>query len=298
MYMKALALNKIDSFRFILLEYFGVAKPGIIGLVVVAALTGIYFGNKGTLPDWSLITFTLLGLSFSTAGSCMLNNYFDRDIDRLMDRTSKRALAQGIVPEKNVLYTGLIFVIASFLIHYFYVNPLTAYVTLSAAFGYVVLYGMIMKRRTPWANQVGGIAGALPPVIGYVAVTGYFDATAFILFLIVAVWQQPHALSLALKYREDYLKASIPVIPVAKGIHGTKIRIVIYTGLLFYVAALPFLYGMAGEFYFMSSFILNAFYFGYAVKFYFSQQKWNMPLFFFSIVYLVLLFGALVVDMT
>ena len=216
--MKEITLNRSTETKAVITDYIGVAKPGIIGLVIVAALTGIFFGNKGVLPDWNLIIFTLVGLSISTAGSCMLNNYFDRDIDKLMERTSRRALASEKIPEKNVLVTGIIFIVSSFILLYTQVNELTAIITFIAAFGYVILYGVIMKRRTPWANQVGGIAGALPPVIGYVAVTGELDLVALILFLIVVVWQQPHALSLALKYREDYQKASIPVIPVAKGV--------------------------------------------------------------------------------
>ena len=291
---KALALPQKEKSTFS--EYFGTSKPGIIGLVVVATLTGIFFGNMGTLPDWTLIASTLFGIGLSTAGSCMLNNYHDRDIDKLMDRTSSRALAKGTVSETNVLIAGLIFVTISFVFMWEWVNPLASILTLAAAFGYVVLYGMIMKRRTPWANQVGGIAGALPPMIGYAAVTGYVDMSAFILFAIMVVWQQPHALSLALKYREQYAKANIPVIPVAKGIYMTKVRIAVNCVILAFVTILPYTMGMGGDLYLATAILLNAIYIYKSVKFLLSDKKWDMPLFFYSMIYLVVLFGALVVD--
>jgi protoheme IX farnesyltransferase len=177
------------------------------------------------------------------------------------------------------------------------VNPLTALLTLSAVFGYVVIYSMIMKRRTPWANQFGGIAGALPPVIGYVAVSSAgLDASAWILFAIMVVWQQPHALSLALKYRDQYANANVPVIPVAKGVQATKQRIALYNVLLLGLSLLPYYYGIAGIYYLSVAVIIGVTFLGMSVRFLFSAQKHNMSLFFFSIVYLVLLFLSMVID--
>ncbi|MFQ5356550.1 MAG: protoheme IX farnesyltransferase, partial [Mariprofundaceae bacterium] len=173
-----------------LADYITLTKPGIVGLTLVAALTGIYFGNHGVLPDWSIIFWTFLTLGLATAGSCMLNNFYDRDIDRLMKRTKSRPLAAGLVPGRNVLMLGLILVCPSLALMAWMVNPLTALVTGVGVFGYVVVYTMMSKRTTPWANQLGGIAGAVPPMIGYVAVTGDLAAPAWILFAIMVVWQQ------------------------------------------------------------------------------------------------------------
>ena len=226
--MREHAVEGILPLRTAIADYITLVKPGIVGLVIVAALTGIYIGGRGEY-NLLLICWTLGGLGVATAGSALLNNYFDRDIDRLMERTSMRALALGKVSPGKALFTGIALVAMSVAALAFKVNGATALLTAGAAAGYVFLYGIVLKRRSPFANQIGGLAGALPPLIGYAAITGGVDGTAMILFAIVAVWQQPHALSLALKYRDDYAKAAIPVIPVAKGVHATKVRIVLYT---------------------------------------------------------------------
>ncbi|MFQ5329912.1 MAG: heme o synthase [Thermodesulfobacteriota bacterium] len=277
-------------------DYITMVKPGIVGLVIVAALTGIYIGGRGEY-NLLLICWTLGGLGAATAGSAILNNYFDRDIDALMKRTSGRALALGKVTPWKALFTGIALVALSVAALAWKVNGATALLTGGAAVGYVFLYGIVLKRRSPFANQIGGLAGALPPLIGYTAITGGVDATAMILFAVVAVWQQPHALSLALKYRGDYAKASIPVIPVAKGVQATKVRIVLYTILLIPVSLLLFLTGVAGVIYLATAITLGAAFLILSVQFMRSERKCDMFLFFFSILYLTLLFTSLVVDM-
>jgi len=277
-------------------ELFELAKPGIVGLTLVAALTGIYFGNHGVMPHWNLIFWTFLTLGMATAGSCMLNNYYDRDIDRLMRRTHSRALAAGLVPERVVLWVALLLAIPPLILMAWMVNPLTAMVTAVGVIGYVGVYTMWMKRSTPWANQFGGIAGAVPPMVGYAAVTGDLGAPAWILFAIMVVWQQPHALSLALKYREDYARAKVPVIPVACGIQATKVRIAVYALALIPVAILPYVFDMAGIWYLGISIALSATFLFMAVRFLRSERDCDMRVFAFSIVYLILLFGAMVID--
>jgi len=277
-------------------ELFDLAKPGIVGLTLVAALTGIYFGNHGVMPHWGLIFWTFLTLGLATAGSCMFNNYYDRDIDQLMHRTHSRALAAGLVSERMVLCIALLLAILPLVLMALMVNPLTALVTTVGVVGYAGVYTMWMKRSTPWANQFGGIAGAVPPMVGYAAVTGDLGAPAWILFAIMVVWQQPHALSLALKYREDYARANVPVIPVACGIQATKVRIAIYALALIPVAILPYVFGMAGIWYLLISILLSSMFLFMAVRFLRSKQDCDMRVFAFSIVYLILLFGAMVID--
>ncbi|MDX8390119.1 MAG: heme o synthase [Mariprofundaceae bacterium] len=273
-----------------------ISKPGIVGLTLVAALTGIYFGNHGVLPDWTLIAWTFLTLGLATAGSCILNNVYDRDIDRIMKRTSSRALATNTLPVGQALVVGLVLTVGSLLAMAYTVNPLTALVTAVGVGGYVVVYTMWSKRRTPWANQLGGIAGAVPPMIGYAAVTNELAAPAWILFAIMVVWQQPHALALALKYREDYARANVPVIPVACGVMATKIRIAIYTLLLVPVAALPAFFGMAGSIYLGASLILGVIFLAMAVRFLRSDRDCDMRVFAFSLVYLIVLFAVMIID--
>ena len=295
--MRSYVFEKVAPTRLPLVECFILVKPGIVALVLVATLTGVYLANVG-LPDGGLLFWTLTGIALATAGSAILNNYTDRDIDCLMDRTSSRALAAGLVSKNYALITGLVFVILSVLVMMAFVNSLTALLTGIAIVGYVVLYGMIMKRRTSFANQIGGLAGALPPVIGYTAVTGSLDIKTLLLFLIMAIWQHPHALSLALKYKDDYAKASIPVIPVAKGVYATKLRIAVYTLCLVPVTILPYMIGMAGQIYLFVALGLGIVYLFLAFKFLFSDRECDMFLFFYSIVYLTLLFASLVVDLT
>lgn len=287
--------QKIEQ-RSLLSSYISIAKPGIVGLTLVAALTGIYFGNHGIMPHWNLIFWTFLTLGLATAGSCMLNNVYDRDIDRIMKRTSNRAMAQDEIPTSHALIVGLILSIGSLAAMAYTVNPLTALVTAVGVVGYVVVYTMLTKRTTPWANQLGGIAGAVPPMVGYAAVTGELGAAAWILFAIMVVWQQPHALALALKYREDYARANVPVIPVACGVWATKVRIAIYCVLLIPVATLPYFFGMAGVYYLAVSIALSAMFLFTAIRFLLSDRDCDMRVFAFSLVYFILLFGALVVD--
>lgn len=275
---------------------YAIAKPGIVGLTLVAAMAGAYVGNQGALPGFESLIWMLITLALVTAGSCMLNNVYDRDIDRLMARTRSRELVAGVVSPQLALIIGLMLVTLPLPVMAAKVNVVTAWLTAAAAFGYVVVYSMWAKRRTPWANQLGGIAGALPPMIGVAAATGGIDLNAWILFAIMAVWQQPHALSLALKYRADYARAGVPVIPVAKGVAATKLRIFIYTLILLPLSMVPYFTGMAGMFYLAAAIILSSIFLYKAAVFLRSEADCDMRLFLFSLVHLVVLFAVLVMD--
>jgi len=290
------ALKQGANSRSAVAACFELAKPGIVGLTLVAALTGIYFGNHGVMPHWVLIFWTFLTLGLATAGSCMLNNYYDRDIDQLMNRTRSRPLAAGLISGRLVLIVATLLIVPSLVLMGWVVNPLTALVTAVGVVGYVGVYTMWMKRTTPWANQFGGIAGAVPPMVGYAAVTGDLGAPAWILFAIMVVWQQPHALSLALKYREDYARAHVPVIPVACGVQATKVRIALYALALIPVAVLPYAYDMAGIYYLAVSVLLSAIFLFMSIRFLRSQRDCDMRVFAYSIVYLIVLFVAMVLD--
>jgi len=277
-------------------SYISISKPGIVGLTLVVALAGMFFGNLGVMPRWDLIAWTFLTLGLVTAGSCMLNNVYDRDIDLIMKRTSKRAMAAGELPTKPVLLTSLVLIFIPLALMWQMVNPLSAIITAVGAFGYSVVYTMWMKRTTPWANQFGGIAGAVPPLVGYAAVTGTLDAWPWIMFAIMVVWQQPHALALALKYRHEYAAAKVPVIPVAHGVDATKRRIVIYNSVLPFVAVLPYIFDMAGEIYLIVTVILSAMFLQKSIVFMRSDRDCDMRLFGFSLIWLIAVFFVMVVD--
>jgi protoheme IX farnesyltransferase len=276
--------------------YIQLTKPGIVGLCVVAALTGMFFANKGVLPHWGIIVWTSITLAMAVAGSCLLNNYYDRDIDKLMERTRNRPLAAVLVEPHHVLYLSLVLIFSSVALMSVFVNLQATLLTAAAVFGYAVVYTMLAKRRTHWANQLGGIAGAMPPLIGYVAVKGGMDINALSLFAIMVVWQQPHALSLALKYRHQYASAGVPAVPVVKGVQATKMRIAIYSAVLLLVALLPYVLGMAGTIYLITALVISSAFLILALRFLVSDREYDMRLFFYSIVYLVVLFTCMVFD--
>ena len=295
--MKDYALENVVSKRSVIGDYLLLAKPGIVSLVLMSTLTGLCIGSRG-LPDAGLALWVMLGVGLATAGSALLNNFFDRDIDRLMERTRPRTLALEAVSPENAVTLGILLTGSGILILGIVVSLLSSILTAVAGLGYVVLYTILLKRRTSFANQIGGIAGALPPLIGYAAVTQCIDIRGVILFGIVAVWQQPHALSIALKYKEEYRKACIPVVPVAKGVRSTKARIVIYTALLLPASILPYVYGMAGIFYAGVSVALGIYYLFIAGRFMRSKRECDMSLFFYSLVYITVIFAAMILNMT
>ncbi|MCS7285325.1 MAG: UbiA family prenyltransferase, partial [Hydrogenobacter thermophilus] len=178
-----------------------------------------------------------------------------------------------------------------------FVNPVATFFTVMASFFYVVVYTLALKRRSPLATEIGGISGALPPVIGYTSVTGQFGIEPLILFLIMFVWQPPHFWVLAVKYAEDYRKAGVPTLPVVKGIFQTKVRTLLYTAALFPISLLPTLYGITGKIYFFTAFALSLVYLILTLRFFFSKSSRGMSLFFYSIIYLALLFSVMVFDM-
>jgi len=276
--------------------YIELTKPGIVGLSIVAALTGMYFANKGIMPQWDILLWTFVTLGMAVAGSCMLNQYYDRDIDGLMERTSRRPLVAGLISPARALTAALALIVVSLALMATQVNLAAAVLTGGAVVGYGVIYTMFVKRNSHWANQFGGIAGAMPPVIGYAAVKGGVDINALTLFLIMVIWQQPHALSLALKYREEYARAGIPVVPVVKGVLATKQRIATYSAALLLAAVLPYAFGMAGPIYLATALAISSAFLALALKFLRSKRDYDMKLFFYSIVYLVVLFTSMVYD--
>lgn len=294
--MKEYAIESVLPSRHAIGDYIILAKPGIVSLVLMSALTGLCIASKG-LPGLWVTLPVMIGIALATSGAAILNNYIDRDIDAIMERTRNRARAVEAFSPRNTVITGVLLVITSLAFLTAAVNSITAILTGAAALGYVVLYTLILKRKSSYANQVGGIAGALPPVIGYVAVTQKIDTTAVILFAISVIWQHPHALSIALKYRDQYELARIPVIPVAKGVSSTKKRISIYTAVLLIASIAPYITGSAGLIYLVTAVTAGIYYLGLAVKFMISKRESDMFLFFYSIVYIVVIFTAMILDM-
>jgi protoheme IX farnesyltransferase len=280
----------------LLKDYLILTKPGIVTLVLITTLGGVYIGSGGELDPWTAF-WTLLGTGLAAAGSAVINMVLDRDVDSLMERTSSRPLPRGSVGPTGAFLFGSALLLTSFGLMIAFVNPLATFLTMLASFSYVVLYTILLKRRTPIATEVGGISGALPPVIGYVAGAGEFDIKALTLFLIMFMWQPPHFWALALKYREDYRRAGIPTLPVSRGVRITKIKTLLYTVSLLPLSLVPYAVGMTGKVYLVVASVLSLLYLLLTLRFLFSKKEEGMKLFFFSIVYIAVLFTFMIVDL-
>lgn len=209
-----------------MINYYLLTKPGIIlgNLITVAA--GFLLASKGVI-DFGLFFATLLGLALIMASACVFNNYIDRKIDKKMERTKNRVLVQGLISGRNAIYFAIFLGIVGNAILLFYTNLLTVFVAGVGFFVYVVLYSL-WKCRTIYGTAIGSIAGAVPPVVGYCAVSNHFDAGALILFTMMVLWQMPHFFAIAMYHLDDYSAAKIPVLPVIKGMMRTKIHMMLY----------------------------------------------------------------------
>jgi len=288
-------VGKAVAYTSTLKDYLILTKPGIVLLVLITTLGGMYLAQRG-MPDSWLIFWTLLGTGLASAGSAVLNQFFDRDIDALMSRTKDRPLPSGAINPRNAFIFGLALLALSS-VALLRVNLLTLFLVALASFFYVVVYTLMLKRKSPIATEIGGVSGALPPVIGYAAVSNQISFEALILFLIMFLWQPPHFWVLAIKYTEDYKKAGIPTLPVSMGIEHTKVKTLIYTASLLPVSLLPSIYGIAGYLYFGVALLLSLLYLALTLRFVFSKRQKGMFLFFYSVVYIALLFFFLVFDM-
>lgn len=288
--------EKVATAVSLLKEYLILTKPGIVTLVLITTLGGMYLGSKGRLEP-SLVFWTLLGTGLAAAGSAVLNMVIDKDIDKLMSRTALRPIPKGVVDLSKALVFGIILQTLSYIILITFVGWLPTLLVAVASFSYVVLYSIFLKRKNPIATEIGGISGALPPVIGYVASSGQIDINALALFLLMYMWQPPHFWVLALKYREDYKRAGVPTLPVVRGVFITKVKTLIYTVSLFPISLIPYFTGLVGDLYLFTAVLLNLLYIGLTLRFVFSKREEDMRLFFFSIIYLSVLFGMMIFDM-
>ena len=227
------ARTAIATFRSQAVDYYELTKPRITLLVLVTTFVGMWIANHASI-NINLVFFTLLGTGLASAASATFNNYIDRNIDQLMARTRNRALPAGRLRPNQALWFGAILTIAAFSILNLNANALTAWLAMFTIFFYVVIYTIWLKRHSSLCTEVGGVAGALPPVIGWTAVTNEVTWPAILMFLIIFLWQPPHFWALALVRANEYKQANIPMLPVVSGTRPTKLRMLLYT-----VALLP-----------------------------------------------------------
>ena len=292
--MTTVMANTSASWR----DYLELTKPKVVVLLMVTAIVGMFLATKpaGMVP-LTVLVWASLGLGMAMAASAVINHVVDQKIDTLMSRTHQRPVATGKIKPQYAIVMAAILALLSLLILDHYINRLTAILTLFGVIGYAGVYTFYLKRATPQNIVIGGLAGAIPPLLGWTAVTGSLDAEAFALVLIIFIWTPPHFWALAIHRREEYAKAEIPMLPVTHGEEYTKTNILYYTVLLLIAAWLPFVIRMSGLIYLVSASLLGMVFLLYAVRLkYFPSEKLPMQTFGYSITYLFLLFAALLVD--
>lgn len=277
-------------------DFLTLCKPKVVLVMLVTSWVGMFCASPGC---FFLKTFlaTTLGIGFTGGAAAVINHFVDRHIDAKMSRTCFRPLpSKRILPRQALLFAVLLGSLGLWIL-FFYVNTLTAMLTLLALGGYAVLYTLFLKRATPQNIVIGGMAGAMPPLLGWSAVSNTIDPHALLLVLIVFTWTPPHFWALAIYRHEDYKKAEIPMLPVTHGIQYTKLYIVLYTLLLFTISLLPFATGMSGLFYLGIASLLGGCFLFQAIRLYRSHSdKIAICTFSFSIIYLLLLFTVLLLD--
>ncbi|PHS14865.1 MAG: protoheme IX farnesyltransferase [Kangiella sp.] len=280
-------------------DYLELTKPKVVFLLLITAVVGMFMATPGMVPLDVLIVATI-GIGFASGGAAVVNHIVDQKIDSIMARTHKRPVATGKISDKQAILFAAFLSISSLLTLYFYINPLTAILTVFGLVGYAFVYTMYLKRATPQNIVIGGLSGAIPPLLGWTSVTGgsgEIHPHALLLVLIVFVWTPPHFWALAIFRRDEYAKANIPMLPVTHGIDFTKTNIILYTILLIFAGLLPYLVHMSGLIYLVSSTILGLIFLVYAIRLKLSDDRaLAMDTFKYSIQYLLLIFVALLVD--
>jgi len=278
-----------------LTSYWNLLKPRVMSLVIFTGIVGLWLAPGHISLLKALIAILCIALGSGAAGA--LNMWYERDVDALMERTKTRPLPQGKIQPKNALIFALTLAIGSVLLMVIFVNASSALYLAIAILFYMLVYTMGLKRRTPQNIVIGGAAGALPPVIGWAAVMNETALLPWILFGIIFLWTPPHFWALALYQNEDYRRANIPMLPVVAGIKTTKNHILFYILVLVPLSLCPIFLGSLGLFYGTIAFVLGLLFIGLGLKLKASSDpKEGLRLFFFSILYLFLLFAAMVGD--
>jgi protoheme IX farnesyltransferase len=275
-------------------DYFDMMKPRVQTLLLFTTITTMFVAGT---PSIGLVALTCLGGALSAGGAGAINHWFDRDLDAVMVRTANRPVPAGRVSPRNALAFGIVLGIASFALLATTVNVLAAALSLCGLLGYVFVYTIWLKRRTPQNIVIGGAAGAVPPLVAWAATTGRLSGSALYLFAIVFYWTPPHFWALSLLMKDEYAKAGVPMMPVVRGEEETRFQIVLYTFLLVAVTILPFAGGLFGAVYFIAAVVLGGGFIALAVKLFRSRERRPaLRLYLSSLAYLALLFAAMVVD--
>jgi heme o synthase len=278
----------------VIADYVTLTKPKVQLLLLLTTVTTMYVAGD---PSAGLVALTVIGGSLSAGGAAAVNHYYDRDIDAQMARTANRPVPSGRVRPGAALAYGLVLATLSFLLLATTVNLLAALLALSGFLGYVFIYTIWLKRTTPQNIVIGGAAGAVPPLVGWAAVTGGLDPTALYLFAIVFYWTPPHFWALSLLMKDEYARVGVPMMPVVHGETETRRQIVLYTVLLTVLTLLPVVFGFFGAIYAVAALGLGGAFLVLAVRLQRrADRRSALRTYLFSLAYLALLFVAMVVD--
>jgi len=281
----------------VLKDLIELTKPRILRLNLIAGFGGFWVASKWNI-DWLLLVYMLIGTGLTMASSCVINNYWDRELDQKMERTRDRATATGRIKPIVVLWYGIGLGISGVVVLFTLVNPLTGWLGLLGMFVYIVIYTMWLKRSSTWSTSIGGISGAMPPVIGYCAVTNTVDAGAWILFMLLFLWQPPHFWSLSIRRVEEYRSAGFPLLPVVKGVNRTKLQMIPYVLLLIPSGLALYYYGHVGYVYLAITLVAGVIWLVHTLRGLAATDtdKWARTNFIISINYLMLTFLVMVLN--
>lgn len=277
-------------------DYLELTKPTVVALMILTAVIGMLLATPG-LPGWEVLIYGNLGIALLAGSAAVVNHVVDQKIDTMMARTRKRPVATGKIAPLEALVFATVLAVAGMVILLWLVNALTAWLTLASLVGYAGVYTLFLKRMTPQNIVIGGLAGAMPPLLGWTAVTGQVDGHALLLVLIIFAWTPPHFWALAIHRKEEYAKAGIPMLPVTHGNRYTELHILLYTLVLLAVSLLPFVTGMSGVIYLVGALALGLRFLQYSVRLLRGDdRRVAMDTFKYSITYLMALFVVLLVD--
>jgi len=277
-------------------DYYELTKPKVVALIVFTAVVGMFLATPGMVPAGVLV-FGTLGIGLAAASAAAINQLLEHRVDARMRRTRRRPLPTGKVTEGEAILLAFALGLASVVMLWWLINPLTAILTFLSLIGYAFIYTLYLKHATPQNIVIGGASGAAPPLLGWAAVTGQVDAYALLLTLIIFVWTPPHFWALAIARKDDYARVGIPMLPVTHGVGFTRLHILLYTILLLLVSVLPFLTGMSGLIYLAGALLLGGGFLYFAVMLKFSDRP-DLPMktFAYSTTYLMGLFAVLLID--
>ena len=289
---EATALRPLPRLR----QLLQLTKPRVVSLIVFTAVIGMLLATPG-LPPVAALVFGTLGIALTAGAAAAINCLVEQRVDALMARTRARPLPMGeLTSTQTLIFAGVIGG-AGLGVLYMLVNPLTMWLTLATFVGYAIVYTIVLKPLTPQNIVIGGASGAMPPVLGWAAVTGELASDALLLFLIIFAWTPPHFWALALYRKREYAKAGIPMLPVTHGDRYTRLHVLLYTLILLAVSMLPFATRMSGLVYLACALSLGGLFVWYAVRIYVAySDRLAQQTFRYSIVYLSLLFAALLID--